>query len=105
MIWEDAHLLNAFGDFQGNVITTNGTYAFYQGEPDWEPIGSNWTYLAFVRTEGRNSGTVDIDELLSYLIAENIVSDQSYLSSIEFGNEVGNSTGRTILKQFELEIF
>lgn len=104
MIWEESNGLVPFGDFQEVVSTSNGDYRFYMGEPDWEPAGSNWTYLAFSRVQGRQSGTVDIDELLAYLISQGIVSDQSYLGSIEFGNEIGNSTGRTIIENFEINI-
>ncbi|MEO1714271.1 MAG: hypothetical protein AAFU60_13135, partial [Bacteroidota bacterium] len=104
MIWEDAHNLDPFGEFQGAVTTSNGVYHLYQGEPDWEPPGSNWTYLAFVRQGNRQAGTVDIDELLTYLVEQGIVSAESYLASIEFGNEVGNSTGRTIVQEFVVEL-
>ncbi len=104
MIWEDSHQLVPFGDYQRDVTTTNGTYQFYMGEPDWEPAGSNWTYLAFKRIGDRTEGTVDVDELLAYLVSEGIVSEDSYLGSIEFGNEVGNSTGQTMMKRFEVEL-
>ena len=104
MIWEDAHNLIPFGDFQEEVSTTNGTYKFYMGEPTWEPPGSNWTYLAFQRVGYRSKGTVDIDELLVYLVNKGIVSTDSYLASIELGNEVGNSTGQAIIKAFSVEI-
>jgi len=104
MIWEDVNQLIPFGDFQENVNTSNGAYKFYMGEPDWEPEGSNWTYLAFCRLEGREKGTVDVDELLSYLIDKGIVSPESYLASLELGNEVGNSEGSTVIRRFEVEI-
>ncbi len=104
MIWEDSNNLNPFGDFQEEVKVSNGTYKFYRGEPTWEPAGCNWTYLAFVRTEKRSSGTVDVDELLKYLINKGIVPQNSYLSSIELGNEVGNSSGYAVVKQFEVDI-
>lgn len=104
MIWEEANNLVPFGDFQEDVNITNGKYKFYMGEPDWEPAGSNWTYVAFKRVSGRKSGTVDVDELLEYLVNKGIVSQDSYLASIEFGNEIGNSTGYTVVKQFEIEI-
>ncbi|MEM9022245.1 MAG: hypothetical protein AAGB22_00790 [Bacteroidota bacterium] len=104
MIWEDVHQLVPFGDFQEEVTTTNGTYRFYSGEPTWEPPGSNWTYLAFQRTSNRTAGTVDIDELLAYLVNKGIVSPDSYLGSIELGTEVGNSTGSAVIKQFEVDI-
>ncbi|NOU59521.1 GH12 family glycosyl hydrolase domain-containing protein [Marinifilum caeruleilacunae] len=104
MIWEDANNLVPFGDYIEDVNTSNGTYKFYMGEPDWEPEGSNWTYLAFQRTNHRQSGTVDIDELLQYLVEKEIISQDSYLASIEFGNEVGNSKGESIIKKFELDL-
>ena len=104
MIWEDAHELVPFGDFQEEVSTTNGIYRFYSGEPDWEPPGSDWTYLCFQRIDSRSSGTVDIDELLGYLIDNGIVPEDSYLASLEFGNEIGNSTGRTIVKTFDIDM-
>ncbi|MDX9905305.1 MAG: hypothetical protein RBS55_01830, partial [Bacteroidales bacterium] len=56
MIWEDSKGLTPFGDLYGQVETTNGTYKLYKGEPDWEPAGCNWTYLAFVKEEKRQSG-------------------------------------------------
>ncbi len=104
MIWEDSQNLTAFGDYQGDIITSNGVYKFYKGEPDWEPPGCNWTYLAFVRVEKRSSGKVDVDELLDYLVNHGIVQPESYLSSIELGNEVGNSKGYTVFKSFAVEI-
>lgn len=102
MIWEDMQNLNPFGDFIENVVTTNGTYKFYMGETDSEPEGSDWTYLAFSRIEKRQKGEVDVDELLEYLKNKGIVSSESYLSAIEFGNEVGNSSGYCIVKRFDV---
>jgi hypothetical protein len=104
MIWEDRQYLTAFGDYQGELTTTNGVYKFYKGEPDWEPPGCNWTYLAFVRIENRSSGIVDIDEMLTYLVNLNIVTVDDYLVSIELGNEVGNSKGYTVFKSFVVDI-
>lgn len=104
MIWEDANNLVPFGDFQENVITTNGTYKFYMGNPDWEPEGSDWIYLCFQRITNRTQGTVDVDELLVYLVNEGIVPSNHYLGSIEFGNEIGNSTGQTIIKNFNIDL-
>jgi len=38
------------------------------------------------------------------MVSEGIVSVDSYLASIEFGNEVGNSTGYCTVKEFEVEV-
>ena len=104
MIWEDAQAIEPFGEYVGAVNTSNGRYALYRGEPDWEPEGTEWTYLAFLRTEGRANGSVSIDELLNYLIEQEIITGEHYLSSIEFGTEVGNSKGYAVLKQFDIHL-
>jgi hypothetical protein len=104
MIWEDRQQLEPFGDYQQEVTTSNGVYKFYRGEPNWEPPGSNWTYLAFVRVDNRKRGRVDIDELINFLVSKQIVPSNYYLASIEFGNELGNSKGYTVMKQFDIEL-
>ena len=104
LITEEKVNLEPFGEFQETIETSSGAYSFYMGEPDWEPEGSNWTLLAFVRSEPRNSGTVHIDEFLNYLIEKNIISESDYLASIELGNEIGNSSGKTIIREFKVNI-
>jgi len=105
MIWEDAHLLEPFGDYQGDLETSNGTYEFYKGEPDWEPEGTNWTYMAFNRINYRNKGKVDLDEIIKYLLDRGIVPEESYLTDVELGNEVGKSSqGYTIIKEFDVQV-
>jgi len=104
MIWEDYHEIIPFGDFITNVVTPNGAYDLYTGEPTWEPEGTNWTYIAFIRTSKRTEGTVDIDLLLQYLVDQAIVLSDSYLSSIEFGTEIGNSKGYAVIKSFDISL-
>lgn len=104
MIWEDYHAISPFGDFITNVTTPNGDYRLYIGDPTWEPVGTNWTYIAFVRTSTRRQGTVDIDVLLDYLADQDIIPADSFLSTIEFGTEVGNSKGYAVIKSFEISL-
>lgn len=104
MIWEDYHAISPFGDFIANVTTPNGDYRLYIGDPTWEPVGTNWTYIAFVRTSTRRQGTVDIDVLLDYLADQDIIPADSFLSTIEFGTEVGNSKGYAVIKSFEISL-
>ena len=104
MIWEDYHEIIPFGDFIANIVTPNGTYDLYTGQPTWEPEGTNWTYVAFDRTSKRTEGTADIDLLLQYLVDQAIVPRNSYLSSIEFGTEIGNSKGYAVIKSFDISL-
>ncbi len=104
MIWEDYHNMTPFGDLIDEVTTSNGVYKFYKGEPDWEPAGSNWTYICFQRVSPRTSGIVDVDEILDYLVSHGHVSQDFYLSSLEIGNESANCKGSTIVKKFDVTI-
>ncbi len=104
MIWEDYHLIEPFGDYIDTVTTLNGSYKLYTGVPTWAPEGTSWLYIAFVRTVPRKKGTVDIDILLQYLVDKDIVPQESYFSSLEFGTELGNSIGYAILKNFEVSL-
>jgi len=104
MIWEDYHAILPFGDFIATITTPNGAYQLYMGEPTWEPQGTSWTYIAFVRTSPRREGTVDIDRLLQYLVDHDIVPEESFLSAIEFGTEVGNSKGFAVINSFEVSL-
>lgn len=104
MIWEDYNKITPFGDFITNVSTPNGEYKLYTGNPTWEPEGTDWIYIAFVRSTPRRSGTVDIDLMLQYLIDHDIVPADSFLSAIEFGTEVGNSKGFALIQSFEITL-
>ncbi len=77
-------------------------YILYTGQPTWEPEGTNWTYIAFVRTIPRTKGTVDIDLLLQYLVDQGIVPSNSFLSNIALGTEVGNSKGYAVIDAFDV---
>lgn len=104
MIWEDYHAISVYGTFIANFSTPNGEYDLYLGDPTWEPEGTSWVYVAFVRTNPRTTGTVDIDLMLNYLIEQEIVPGDSFLSSIEFGTEVGNSTGYAVINSFAIDL-
>lgn len=101
MIWEDENNLSPGEDSVGRVSTSNGDYNLYISELE----DSNALYVAFKRTNYRNKVTVDIDELIEYLLENNIIPGNHYMASIDFGNEVGNgSQGYTIIKQFDIQM-
>jgi hypothetical protein len=107
MIWEARRDMVPFGTrVETNVTTPNGAYELYVGEPDWEPPGTNWTYLAFARKEQRAAGHVDVGELLSYLVRRRYVSAPAglFVSSVELGNELGSGSGRTVITDYRVSL-
>lgn len=104
MIWEDFAVMGPFGAYVETVTTSNGVYDFYMGTADWGAPGVTWTYLAFQRQSPRRAGTVDVDELLRYLVETGVVPSTDYLSSVEFGLEAGNCAGSCLLSAFDVTL-
>ncbi len=101
MIWEDYFDFSSFGKVKEIIDTPFGEYKVHVGHLKNEKFAQDWIYVAFVRTSKRDSGAVDIKYLLNYLSANKIISEDNYLTSVEFGNEIGNSSGLTLVKKFE----
>ena len=104
MIWEDYFDFTSYGKKKGTLITPFGIYTLHTGYLNNPKYGQDWQYIAFVRKSTRNKGMVDINHLLNYLIEENLISGEDFLTSLELGNEIGNSSGMTLVKKFEWEL-
>lgn len=106
MIWEDRNVARPFGKLIGN-IDIDGEYKVYSGYMDRssENLGTDgWMFTAFIRTDRRRKGSVDIKKFLNYMKSKNILDGNSYLSTIEFGNEVYNASGLTIVNNYSIMI-
>lgn len=101
MIWEDYYDFTSYGKKKGTIITPFGTYDVLSGHLNNPKFSQDWEYIAFVRTTPRKKGMVDIAFFLEYLVNQNMISKNDYFTSIEFGNEIGNSSGLTMVNQFE----
>lgn len=104
MVWEDYNRFNSFGKKKETITTSFGTYDLLYGIMKKPEINSEWIYIAFIRNEKRTSGKVDLKEFMDYLINNNYISSDLYISSIEFGTEVLNSKGNIIVNKYEVEI-
>lgn len=104
MIWEDHQKFKPFGKKIKTLNTPFGNYDLYVGKLNKKDIGLAWNYIAFLRHEKRTSGQVDILYLLTILQEMNLIKDALYLSSIEFGTEVLNSTGSILIKEYNVDV-
>ncbi|MEZ4779339.1 MAG: hypothetical protein R2786_08175 [Flavobacteriaceae bacterium] len=100
MIWEDYFNFTSFGKKKESIITPFGVYDVLVGHLLNPKFNQDWTYVAFVRKTPRSKGEVDIAFFMDYLVKNKIVSVEDYFTSIEFGNEIGNSSGITLVKEF-----
>ena len=103
MIWEDYFDFSSYGKVKDVIETPFGTYKVHVGWLENKKFEQNWNYIAFVRTETRVEGSVDIKYLLDYLVANNHIDKNHYFTSVELGNEIGNSSGLALVKKFEYD--
>lgn len=101
MIWEDYFDFTSYGKKRATLITPFGTYDVLEGHLENSKFSQDWQYIAFVRKTPRKKGEIDIAFFLEYLVQNNLISKDHYLTSIEFGNEIGNSSGFTVVHQFD----
>ncbi|MDO5654659.1 MAG: hypothetical protein Q4G27_00800 [Flavobacteriaceae bacterium] len=104
MVWEDFYDFRSFGKKIQEIKTPFGDYEFWSGYIKNEEFGQDWQYFAFIRKEKRNAGTVDLNYFLQFLIQKKLIDATQYLTSVELGNEIGNSSGFTRLHNLELHI-
>jgi len=107
MIWEDRNVAMPAGKFIRDVNTPSGVYKMYHTWMDRtsENFGiDGWYFTAFIRKEGRRSGTVDLKEFINVMVAEGVLDQKHYISTVEFGNEIYNACGYTIVNDYNLKI-
>jgi len=100
MVWEDYFDFTSYGKKTATIIAPFGTYEVFEGHLKNPKFSQDWQYIAFVRTTTRSEGEVDLAFFLEYLSKGGKISKEHYFTSIEFGNEIGNSSGYTLVKTF-----
>ena len=101
MVWEDYNDFRSFGKKVEDLQSPFGVYEVMKGYLKNEKFGQNWQYFAFVSKDKRQSGSVDLKYFLDYLVREHDVDPEQFITSVEFGNEIGNSSGFTLVKKFD----
>ncbi|MCZ7603950.1 MAG: hypothetical protein M5R37_13890 [Melioribacteraceae bacterium] len=97
MIWIKNYGQAAGGSKVNEVEIDGIKYDFYKA--DWD-----WTYLAFVNSSGHDITEVNIHNFIKYLLTENYITEEEFVSSIEFGNEIIEGTGKTEIVNYQVII-
>jgi hypothetical protein len=107
MIWEDRNVSMPAGKFMGEVNTSSGVYRMYHTYMDRtsENLGTpGWNFTAFVRKNRRRSGTVNLKEFIYLMLINDMIDENHFVSTVEFGNEIYNACGYTIVNEYNLDI-
>ena len=62
------------------------------------------TYIAFARHSDQHLGTLNLHEFLVYLVENDHVPAESYVTDVELGNEAISGTGELWLKEFRVTV-
>ncbi|MGV7222745.1 MAG: GH12 family glycosyl hydrolase domain-containing protein [Nitrospinales bacterium] len=67
------------------------------------PLGDyEWTFLALVYQSDFTEGSINIHEILEYLVKKEYIESDAYLSGIQFGNEIVSGYGKSYINNFEI---
>jgi hypothetical protein len=89
----------------GATIIDGVTYRVWKAD-NFGGGGMSWRFivLQMVNPAKLTKGSIDFKHVFNYLKSAGLISGQEYLSSIEFGNEMEEGTGDTLIKDFKAEI-
>jgi len=66
--------------------------------------GQGWVLYSFKSPKIQHQGTISVHSLLGYMSQKNLIKQDEYVASVEFGNEVMGGTGTTWVKRFDIEV-
>jgi hypothetical protein len=66
--------------------------------------GQGWALYSFKSPTIQHQGSISIDAMMHYLVAEKHVRADEQVASVEFGNEVMGGTGETWVERFDVEL-
>lgn len=73
------------------------------GDPQLKPP-LKWTYCSFLEPEIFMQGSVNIKRFLNKLIDEGLVSPEEYVAVINFGNEIRDGAGLTVVDNYRISV-
>ncbi len=94
------------GKYIETILIDGIVYDFYKQENmSVHGDNHNWAYLGFVhKGRPKYSGNVNIKHFTDYLVKNGHLDKDSYLSSIEFGNEITHGQGEIRISHFQVDV-
>jgi hypothetical protein len=105
MIWIAKNGQAPAGRHRGAINVQGDSYDVYVEEGHKDASGANkniWTYVAFVARNPILQGPLDLSVFTKYLMDQKLLASESYITSVELGNEVCNGAGIVELQKFGL---
>ena len=103
MIWLSHNGLRPAGSRIDTLTLDGKDIGFWKKEGHSSSGDQQWTFLAFVYESENAQGTLQLHELLSYLIENGHLEPDLYLASIQLGNEIVSGYGQTLVRDYEIQ--
>jgi hypothetical protein len=101
MIWmHTTDSITPAGTKRGTITIGGNNFDLWVSENH----NNSWTYIAFVTETTRLSATLHLNEFMNYLITNDYVSPELFISGIEFGTEIFEGIGNVSLSEYDVEV-
>lgn len=107
MIWVAANDLMP-GPLVYDIVAFDGiTYTVHVKPGHGDASGGSaatWSYIAFKTREPLLSGTLNMGHFLGYLLEKQVIGQDRYIASLEFGTELRSGSGEFVLSAYEITL-
>lgn len=101
MIWmHKTDSISPAGTKRGSITIDGNNFDLWVNENH----GEGWTYIAFVSVKTQMSQNLDLNSFLNYLIANDYIAPDLFVSGIEFGTEIFEGRGSIKLSAYNVEV-
>jgi hypothetical protein len=101
MIWmHKTNSISPAGTNRGTITIGEDNFDLWVSENH----NNSWTYIAFVSDTTRLSATLDLNAFMDYLISNDYVAADLFISGIEFGTEIFEGIGNIKLSEYNVEV-
>ena len=101
MIWmHKSNSITPAGTNRGTITIGGNNFDLWVNENH----NDSWTYIAFVSDTTRLSATLDLNAFMVYLISNDYISEDLFISGIEFGTEIFEGIGNIKLSEYNVEV-
>jgi hypothetical protein len=107
MIWNKTSGMTPAGTRKGKVTFDGVTYDVYQRVNHGDASGANankWSYIAFQARKPILNGPLNVSNFINYLIDKGILNRTLYVTTMEFGNEIIQGSGKTEISNYSVNI-
>lgn len=105
MFWMNHETMQPAGMFVEKVTVDGVDYQLWKLDSMGDKgNGEGWAYYAFLSAKPQNKATLDIRQFIQYLLLKKEIGADTFVASIEFGNEIAGGKGTAWLKEYSLVI-